>query len=364
MTFRFVRNVFLKGMLLFLAFNLVWALVDPGGLGKLSLYNTVLRGRERLPYGEDPAESYNLSLYDVGVMFASHKITGTPKSPDEFRVIVIGDSSVWGTLLKPEETLAGLLNSANLHTTDGRSVRFYNLGYPTLSLMKDLMILDEAMQYSPDLILWSVTLESFPRDNQLDSPIVANNPVRVTDLIARYDLDLTPPETTASLWNKTIIGQRRPLADLLRLQFYGVMWSATGIDQSYPDDYQPAARDLKDDELYYDWTSPEIPTDGLALDLIEAGMQIAGEVPVILVNEPILISDGENSDIRYNFYYPRWVYDEYRHVLTDTSQAKGWSYLDLWDVVPQEHFTNSAIHLDAQGESIFAQEIISSGLIP
>lgn len=364
MTFRFVRNVFLKGMLLFLAFNLVWALVGPVGLGKLSLYNTVLRGRERLPYGEDPAESYNLSLYDVGVMFASHKITGTPKSTDEFRVIVIGDSSVWGTLLKPDETLAGALDSADLHTTDGRSVRFYNLGYPTLSLLKDLMVLDKAMQYSPDLILWSVTLESFPRDHQLDSPIVANNPVRVTDLIARYDLDLTPPETTLSFWDKTIIGQRRPLADLLRLQFYGVMWSATGIDQSYPSDYQPAARDLKDEELYYGWTSPEIPTDGLAVDLIEAGLQIAGEVPVVLVNEPILISEGENSDIRYNFYYPRWVYDEYRQVLTDTSQAKGWRYLDLWDVVPQEHFTNSAIHLDAQGESIFAQEIISSGSIP
>jgi hypothetical protein len=277
---------------------------------------------------------------------------------------VIGDSSVWGTLLKPEETLAGLLNRANLHTTDGRSVRFYNLGYPTLSLMKDLMVLDEAIQYSPDLILWSVTLESFPRDNQLDSPIVVNNPVRVIDLIARYDLDLTPPETIASLWNKTIIGQRRPLADLLRLQFYGVMWSATGIDQSYPSEYRPAARDLKDDELYYDWAPPEIPSNELALDLIDAGMQIAGEVPVILVNEPILISEGQNSDIRYNFYYPRWVYDEYRQVLTDTSQAKGWSYLDLWNVVPQEHFTNSAIHLDAQGESIFVQEIINSGLIP
>lgn len=364
MTFRFVRNVFLKGLLLFLAFNLVWALVDPGGLGKLSLYNTILRGRERLPYGEDPAESYNLSLFDIEVMFASHKITGTPKSPDEFRVIVVGDSSVWGTLLKPEETLAGYLNSANLHTADGRTLRFYNLGYPTLSLMKDLMILDEAMQYSPDLILWPVTLESFPREKQLDSPIVANNPARVTDLIARYDLDLTPPQTTVSFWDRTIIGQRRPLADLLRLQFYGVMWSATGIDQSYPGEYQPAARDLKDDVLYYDWAPPEIPTDGLALDLIDAGVQIAGEVPVILVNEPILISEGENSNIRYNYYYPRWAYDVYRLEFSSACTAAGWNCLDLWDVVPQERFTNSAIHLDAQGESIFAQEIINSGWIP
>jgi hypothetical protein len=32
--------------------------------------------------------------------------------------------------------------------------------------------------------------------------------------------------------------------------------------------------------------------------------------------------------------------------------------------VPQEHFTNTAIHRDAEGEALFAQKIIESGWLP
>lgn len=359
---RFLRNVFLKTLLLFAVFNLLWAAFNPS-LGNLSAYNLLLRGRERLPFGEDSASSYNLSLYDLDAMFASLKLAGTPKSRDEFRVFVVGDSSTWGTLLRPEETLAGLLDGARLKTDDGRTVRVYNLGYPTLSLTKDLMVLDEAMQYEPDLILWSVTLESFPRERQLESPIVANNADRVSSLIERYALDLDAPVNETSFWEKTIVGQRRALADLLRLQLYGVMWSATGIDQTYPADYEPAARDLEADESFGDWQPPSIPADGLVWDVVAAGMQRAGDVPVVLINEPVLVSSGENSDVRYNFYYPRWAYDQYRTSFKNTCTANGWTCLDLWDVIPEERFTNSAIHLDPLGEAILAGKIIETGVI-
>ena len=76
-------------------------------------------------------------------MFASHVLNGTEKTPDEYRVLLIGDSSVWGTLLTPEQTLAGQLNASPI-TACGKTVRAYNLGYPTISLTKDLMILDQA----------------------------------------------------------------------------------------------------------------------------------------------------------------------------------------------------------------------------
>lgn len=364
MNFRFLRNVLIKGLLLFALFNLLWALVDTSQLSRLSMYNSLLRGRERFPFGEDPAESYNLTLDDMDAMLASHKLSGTPKAADEFRVVVIGDSSTWGTLLKPQETLAGVLDGANLQTPDGKQVRFYNLGYPTLSLVKDLMILEEALQYAPDLILWPLTLESFPRTSQLESPIVANNPARVNALIARYNLNLMPLPENTGFWQRTIIAQHRVLADRLRLQIYGVMWSATGIDQSYPADYTPALRDLEDDQSYYSWQPSEFPPDSLAFDLLSAGMQIAGDVPVILVNEPILISEGENSDVRYNYYYPRWAYDAYRREFSTACASAGWTCLDLWDSVPQEHFTNSAIHRDAYGEQLFAQQLLDSGLLP
>ena len=359
---RFLRNVFIKALLLFAVFNLIWAAFNPSP-GNISAYNLILRGRERLPFGEDSASSYNLSLYDLDAMFASLRLAGAPKTTDEFRVFVIGDSSSWGTLLRPEETLAGLLDEAGLTTDDGRTVRVYNLGYPTLSLTKDLMVLDKAMQYEPDLILWPVTLESFPRERQLESPIVANNADRVSSLIEHFDLGLDMPVNKASFWDRTIIGQRRALADLLRLQLYGVMWSATGIDQTYAADYEPAARDLEADESFGDWLPPSIPEEGLVWDVVAAGMQRAGEVPVVLINEPVLMSKGANSDVRYNFYYPRWAYDQYRASFESTCTANDWNCLDLWDVIPEERFTNSAIHLDPQGEAILAGKIIETGVI-
>jgi lysophospholipase L1-like esterase len=83
----------------------------------------------------------------------------------------------------------------------------------------------------------------------------------------------------------------------------------------------------------------------------------AAPVPTILVNEPMLISEGQNSDIRYNFFYPRWVYDEYRTILQAYAQDHGRNYLDLWDLVPANEFTNSAIHLTPYGETLLANEI-------
>ena len=362
MTPKFLRNVFLKGLLLFILFNLVWAAVNPPHLGRLSTYNVLLRGRERLPFGEDSSQSYNLSLYDLDAMFASLRLAGSAKPANEYRVFVIGDSSTWGTLLRPEETLAGMLDAAGLTTADGREVKVYNLGYPTLSLVKDLMILDRAMQYEPDLILWPVTLESFPRNRQLESPIVANNTQSVANLIDRFDLNLEQPEETTSFWDKTLIGERRALADLLRLQLYGVMWSATGVDQTYPTDYEPAARDLEADETFNNWQPGDMTNDDLAFEVIAAGMQLAGDVPVVLINEPVLVSAGQNSDIRYNFYYPRWAYDQYREMLGDQCQASNWNCLDLWDLVPEERFTNSAIHLDPIGEQVVVDKLVRSVL--
>src|SRR5512147_2288426 len=133
----------LKATILFVLVNFAFVFFKEFPLGKYSLYNSVFPGRERLPYGDVP-ESYSVSLFDVDAMFASHVIAGTAKAPAEYRVLLIGDSSVWGTLLRPEETLAGQLNTKEVKAC-GKTVQAYNLGYPTLSLLKELMLLDYAL---------------------------------------------------------------------------------------------------------------------------------------------------------------------------------------------------------------------------
>jgi len=347
-------RVLLKATLLFVLFNFAFIYINDIPFGKLSLYNIIFPGRERFPFGET-REAYNLSLFDLDAMFASHVLAGTKKAQDEYRVLLIGDSSVWGTLLTPQQTLAGQLNAGQV-TACGKQVHTYNLGYPTISLMKDLIILDQAKQYHPDMIIWLTTLEAFPKDKQLDSPVVANNAERIRRLITDYQLSLDPNDpalVNTSKWDQTFVSRRRAVADLLRLQMYGALWASTGIDQFYPEDYERAQIDFEPDTEFHGLDSLQ---DTLALDVLDAGMS-AAPVPTILVNEPMLISNGVNSDIRYNFFYPRWAYDEYRQLLAERAAARDWYYLDLWDLVPLQEFTNSAIHLTPHGEAMLSNEI-------
>jgi lysophospholipase L1-like esterase len=75
---------------------------------------------------------------------------------------------------------------------------------------------------------------------------------------------------------------------------------------------------------------------------------------VLIVNEPILVSQGRNSHLRYNFLYPRWAYDAYRDLLRAHLAQREVAYIDAWNAVPQEEFTNSAVHLTPRGTRLLA----------
>jgi hypothetical protein len=234
-------------------------------------------------------------------------------------------------------------------------MRFYNLGYPTISLAKDLLVLDRALAYRPDMVVWLVTLEAMPVDKQLSVPLLQNNPSVVSSLLARYRLDLPGAPEPPAFWERTLAGRRKDLADLFRLQLYGVLWAATGVDQAYPAEYPPAQVDLEPDPTFHGKESMDRPD--LALEVLAAGQEALGDIPLIVVNEPILISGGANSEIRYNFYYPRPAYDRYRVLLAQETSELGIEYVDAWDLVGAENFTNSAIHLDRAGTGLLADEI-------
>jgi hypothetical protein len=365
---RFARNVLLKAAALLVIADLLFALLYPlPALGRLSLYKRLLPGRLRLPYGDEPSKAYNLSLYNLDAMFASHQLSA-PKPPDEYRVILIGDSSTWGFLLPPGQTLAAQLNAipdlSGFQNPKGlptsKHIRFYNLGYPVMSLAKDLLLLSYARRYQPDLVIWLVTLESFPYDKQLYPPLLQNNPLPLSRLIETYHLKLDPHDPSLvypSFWQRTLVGARRPLADLLRLQLYGVLWAATGIDQDIPETYTPLQKDQDADLSFHDLAPPHLTQADLAFDLLSAGVDLAQPAPVLLINEPMYVSQGQNSQLRYNFYYPRWAYDDYRRLFAENCASHGWSCRDLWDAIPAAEFTNSAVHLSAAGNRLLAAQV-------
>ncbi len=360
-TGRFVGSVLLRTAVLLLALNLAFGWLDPlPGLARLSAYNSLFPGRLRLPYGDDPPDDYNLSPMSLEAMIASHEIAGTARAPGEFRVIVLGDSSVWGYLLPPDETLAAQLNRMDLTLSDGRRLRAFNLGYPIMSLTKDLLILEQTLPYEPDLVIWLVTLESFPRAKQLYPPLLQHNAPAVRRLIATLDLALDPHDprlVDETFLDRTLIGRRRALADLLRLQLYGILWGATGIDQAIPETYTARMEDLPADDTFQGFAPGELTAQYLAFDVLRAAHTLAGPIPVLIVNEPMFVSRGANSDIRYNFYYPRWAYDAYRQWLSDACADQRWQCLDLWQALPPDEFTDSAIHYTATGAQALAEDI-------
>ena len=357
--YKFIRNTILKALLIFLVLNIIFIEINDYPFGNISLYNILFEGRDRFPFGENPEKSYNLTLNNLDAMFSSLKINKKVKNDDEFRVFLIGDSSVWGILLDNQNTISGQINQLSHITCEGKKLQAYNLGYPTLSLFKDMMIINRSLSYAPDLIVWLVTLESFPMDSQLSSPILANDPKEVQFLVDKYQLvnNIYSEISLPDFFSKTIIGQRRNLFDLIRLQLYGVMWSSTGIDQYLPTTYSPAMRDFDKDYSFHQWQPHLLPEDELAFNIIEK-ISTSLDTPLIIINEPILISRGENSHIRYNYYYPRWAYDQYRVYLQNFVDENRLKYYDLWDLVAEEEFTNSAIHMTPSGVAKLSNRLI------
>ncbi len=352
----FVGRVLLKAALLFVLINGLYLLVNPlPALSTFTLYNTLLPGRERLPYSDDPAQTYSLTLNSIEAMFASHEINSVIAADDVFRVVLIGDSSVWGWLLPVDKTLSACLNRDEYMTADGRRVVAHNLGYPALSAVKDALILEEALRYEPDAVLWLVTLQTLLDNEQLRHPILQNNRERTLRFVTDYDLplDVGALPDAPTILERTLIGQRRDLADLLRHQVYGLAWWMTNKDHALVAYIGAPVANLNDSENLLNRDAVADLDDIIMWEVLRAGQMVAGDVPVLVVNTPIFISNGLNSDVRYNEYYPRWAYDAYRARLPEFAGHM----LDLWDAVPAAQFTDTPFHYDAAATCAVAERL-------
>ena len=348
-------RVLVKALCLFVAINILYAVINPQRV-KVSGYNVVFPGRTRLPFGIK-GDPYTVAVDHVDAMFASHLISA-PKARDEYRIALIGDSSIWGEDLGAYDVISEQWNKLNLQC--GKLwIRAYNLGYPHPSAIKDLVILDKAIDYEPDMIVWFVTLNTL--FSQRLNPFLVANRERATTVLNTYNINFrqsrTLVETQPNFYEKTLIGRRSNLARQIKLRVLGIIWTATGADTNTlapderPDFY------VDDDPRYRNLETPADLRPMLQLSALAAGYQLADSIPVLIVNEPIFIVDDADTRVRYNAGYPRWAFDRYREALAAEAQNAGWDYLDLWNAVPREYFSDAGLHLSIEGERQLVQQI-------
>jgi lysophospholipase L1-like esterase len=345
-------RLLLKGILLCLILEalLIWALPGPE---PFNVYAALNMKRQRLPLSTSSPFDDAQDLGELDAMLAAH-VVSNPKAPDEFRVLVLGDSATWGLQLSPEETMPAQLDALQLKC-GSKNVRVYNLSFPRSSATKDLMILDKALQYKPDLIVWSITWYTLMPKTRVDHWLIAQNPEEFYQLGRRFGF--LPRGYTPPTWLDSMAAHNAALFHELRFQSYAAIEMATGMEQiPGPPEHLPGV--LSRDLTFEGLRPPELNQGQVSLDQVADFYSLAGSVPVVLVNEPILIMSGvPNSDVRYNSYYPRWVYDQYRQYVSAAAMQHGWNYLDLWDMFPASQFTDTPLHLNPAGQHLLAERL-------
>ncbi len=345
-------RVLTKGIFLFLIFEFLLLAWQPHW-GSWNAYAAWGLERQRFPISTISPIDDALDVGDLDAMFASHVIS-RPKAPDEFRLLVLGDSAVWGLQLEPEQTLPGQLDLMHLNC-GAKNVRIYNLSFPRSSATKDLMILDKALEYQPDMIVWLVTWYTLMPKTRVDHWLATQNPEEFEKLGRRFDF--LPKDYQYLTLSDKVFDRQRALFRGTRYQLYSVIELATGLDQipGQPEVFPP---ELSTETTFEGMQPPTLRKSQVSLDQVKDFYELAGSLPVLLINEPMLVLTGiPNSDIRYNAYYPRWVYDQYRRYLGEAATENGWNYLDLWNGFTPDYFSDSPLHLTPDGERRLAETV-------
>jgi hypothetical protein len=353
-----VARVVLKAIALFLIINVIYIALNPlPALSQVSVHNTLAPGRQRVQSAGGSDLGYGRSTTNIDLMLAAHEISGAPKASDEFRVLIMGDSSAWGYLMDVPETISEIINQNQLSMPNGHHVRVFNLAMPGMYATKDLLLMERVNKFEPDLVVWFVTVENFRRVAQKESFFVCANMPLMRPILERYaigELDC-PFEPSSSLMRRSLLGQRRDIAQIIHSQLDGVLWAATGIDHK---ETKPRTliRHMNGDTDWMGIPGPTLNEDELILNAMDAAKGMV-DAPILVLNEPILTLNGINDSRRYNRNYPRWAYDQGTAMIEARAGQLGMGFVNLWDAVTADQFTDNEVHYTAAAAERVAHRV-------
>lgn len=366
----FVR-VLVKALIIVTVVNVALLAAGANPVRALVQLNTFALAGEKRPRLAYPSDFTNGQL-PVEALLGMHALS-EPKAPGEFRVVLLGDSGIAGWGVPDDETLAAELNDLGIRVRGGRAVA-YNLAYPQPSAARDLIILDAALRYEPDLVVWFVTpaaLNNAPDAAGQNRVFYDLNRARLQALAREHGdlLDGWMQANAAALlpdepaWQAyTAIRDQELLPVWLNSLFYPLV-----EPELAPSERRVGAEPVPDRARYTlaDPGFSSMPND--AWQFLRAGCREAraGGAQLVIVNQPMAIgTEGSGSEINYNLMYGRELYDRYREALVWFTGYYGLSYTDLWDAIPAARFTDTPTHMDAMGYKMLAatlQGVLASG---
>jgi hypothetical protein len=365
---RQMLRVFVKALILLIVFDVAqMALGLTEAIDHWSIYRALTPPTKRL------GDAFNIgdpAWWRIDVLLDAHEIA-QPKASDEYRVVVLGDSATFCLYCRAGEAIPQALTDLE-QMIDGKRVRAYNLAYPGPDWLKDILILKHALQYQPDAIVWLVTAKGSsdqPTAAQPDAHLFTRlNADELPDLQRRYNFEAWEMAqfADANAWYQSSIfargGRLRDWINLLaRTAQSALIYPGQDRTREYLLPGEPVTqRPIK----FPAEITSELPGYGTLpnsrWDLLTTGQRMAQEagVPLLLVNEPIYLASGPHSDMNYNSDYERAVYDRFRTAMTAFTRDHQLHYLDLWNHLPSEEFSNTALHYNLQGNRHIAREIM------
>lgn len=358
-------RVLIKGIALAILFNIAFlaAGVDPvRQLVQVNLWG-LQGGRARLVY---PSDLANGQLH-TEAQLATHQIRYQQKADDEFRVAILGESGIAGWGLNDDGTVSAQLTARQIEV-DGKQVAAYNLAYPQPGVARDVVLLDAVLDLPqpPDLVIWFVTAAAF--DNS-DDILGANrvffniNEARLRALVAdNPELDpwfeeksgalLDEPEALEGVFAVTH-------QDLLPVWLNSLLYPFLTPELAQTD-ARVGLRDVPENARYGS-DHPgfgTVPNETWAFLGVGCRITLEAGRDLLVVNRPILVGEeGEFSNENYNSLYSRTLYDDYRDAIETYTVNRNIAYVDTWDLIPPENYTDTPLHADAEGYGILAAEL-------
>jgi hypothetical protein len=295
-----------------------------------------------------------------------------PATPDEKRVVFIGNSAVFGHAVRIEQTFGQLLNDELARRRIPAHV--FNLGWIAAYQLKDALILHEALPFRPDVVVYPVTLSDFVHTAPALYPALVELFQGNRGAMLAFERE-QPPGLSEPLGVYRKLYEKDGDRDRLWAQFRelgtfvraGVRANAQGIAHAFGGG-EPLPIALGR-QLFYDcdevrrfeafnfrgwqrWNT---------LAYLEH-LRVERGVQVLIVNWPVA---HEPLGVCYNFRYTKAALEEFRSWIAEDARRRGLAYVDLQDLLAPTDFMDS-LHLNVDGHRRIAGHLLSAlaGMLP